>query len=179
MNLKEIKKSRKVIHESGFVNIYQDTVELPNKNESERLIVLHPGASCVLAINDHDEVVLVRQYRYALEQEFLEVPAGKLDPNEDPLTCAKRELLEETGYHAKNITHLQTIHNAIGYSDEKIEIYLATELTKESQQLDEDEFLAVEHYSIEEIYQLIKTNQLTDAKTIIAIQAYLLQKKGA
>jgi len=179
MNLKETKKSRQIIHESGFVNIYQDTVELPNGKDSERLIVIHPGASCVLAIRDDEKVVLVRQYRYALEDEFLEIPAGKLDPNEDPLTCARRELEEETGYTSDEIVHLQTIHNAVGYSDEKIEIYLAEKLIKlESQRLDEDEFLTLEYYSVDEVMSMIEKNELTDAKTIIAMQAYFLRKKA-
>ncbi len=177
MDLREKMKARKVIHESNFVNIYQDTVVLPNDNTSERLIVKHPGASCVLAITDDKKVILVRQFRYALDKEFLELPAGKIDPNEDPIVCARRELEEETGYTSNEIKHLQTIHNAIGYCDEKIEIYYADKLEKlPSQRLDEDEFLQVEYYDLDDVVKMIRENQITDVKTVVGVQSYLLSK---
>ena len=110
MDLKETQLSSEPIFQGTFINIARDTIRLPNGNESTRVVIRHPGAACVLAVTDNDEVVLVRQWRYACGQALLELPAGKLDAGEDPAVCALRELAEETPYTADSVKLLHTFY---------------------------------------------------------------------
>ncbi|MGL5916505.1 MAG: NUDIX hydrolase [Culicoidibacterales bacterium] len=159
------------------VDVYQDTVILPNGNEALRDIVRHPGGVCVLAITPEQKIIFVQQYRYALEQLTLEIPAGKLDPTDhDPMQAALRELAEETPYTAESLELLYTFYPTPGFCDEKLRLYLAHGVKYNSQlTTDEDEFLDVVYYSISEAMELLRSGQLTDGKTIMALQAYALR----
>ena len=132
--------------------------------------IRHPGAAAVLPVLPNGNVILVRQYRYPIEQVTLEVPAGKLDvEGEDPLHCARRELSEETGYTAKQYEKLTTIATTVGFSNEYIHLYLARNLSAGSQHTDEDEFVNVVQIPLSEALERIKTGEIIDAKTIISL----------
>ena len=161
-------KSEKIF-EGKVVKLRVDTVELPNKQYSKREIIEHSGGACVVALTDDKKVVLVRQYRKAVEDFLLEVPAGKLEYNEDPLECVRRELKEETGYQSKNIEFLCEFYPSPGYTSEKIYIYLARDLIKGRQDLDDGEYLEVEEIELEKIMDMIDTNEIIDGKTITGI----------
>lgn len=151
-------------------------VRLPNGHVSQRDIIRHSGASAVLAIDKGNDIYLVRQYRKALEMETLEIPAGKIDAGEKPEECAVRELEEEIGMKAQNgLTFMTRIASAVGFSDEIIYIYLADDIDVSKQNLDDDEFLNVERYQLDEVVALINNGTIIDAKTIIAIQKLILK----
>ena len=143
---------------------------LPNGKRAVREWIRHPGAAAVLPVLPNGNVILVRQYRYPIEQVTLEVPAGKLDvEGEDPLHCARRELSEETGYTAKQYEKLTTIATTVGFSNEYIHLYLARNLSAGSQHTDEDEFVNVVQIPLSEALERIKTGEIIDAKTIISL----------
>lgn len=148
-----------------------ETVELPDGNTSTREIVRHPGAVAILPIDENDNVIMVRQFCKALNQSILEIPAGKLELNEDPLSCAKRELTEEIGKSADHWRLLFSVWSAPGFTDEKIHIYLAKGLKEMIGTPDADEFLQVESYSCEEIENMVEAGELNDTKTILALLA--------
>ena len=141
MDFTEVRKSSKTIFEGKIVKVRVDTVELPNGKESTRECIEHPGAVAVIAQDNQNRICLVRQYRYPVSQQLLEIPAGKLSPGEDPLECARRELLEETGIVAKSWEKLYCYYSTPGFTDEIMHLYLATDLTRGASQPDEDEFL--------------------------------------
>ena len=132
-----------------------------------REYIKHPGAVVVLPVFDDGSILVERQFRYPLQDVFIEYPAGKIDPNEDPLECAKRELQEETGYTAKDWHFLCTIHNAIAYSDEHLDIFLARGLTSGESKLDEGEFLETFKTTVPEMLNWIREGKVTDVKTVI------------
>jgi ADP-ribose pyrophosphatase len=147
-------------------------VELENGKEVTRDVVLHPGATAIVPINDKHEIYMVRQFRKAVDQCLLEIPAGKLDfPGEDPLLCAIRELKEETGLEAGKIIYYSSILTSPGFSNEVIYLYFATELIQGDSNPDDDEFLSVEKYPIDELIKMIADGDIADAKTIIGILA--------
>ncbi len=160
------------IFNGEFINVKKDSVILPDNSQTIREYITHPGASVIIAINNAGHLILEYQYRYPVAQVMLELPAGKLEPNEDPLVGAKRELLEETGYSGEKWDYLGTTYPCIGYSDEKMVYYLATELSYSEPKLDVGEFLEVVTMSLQEVYELIYTNQITDNKTITGIMLY-------
>ena len=125
MDLKETKLSSEPIYQGSFVTINRDKVRLPNGNESQRIVIRHPGAACVLAVTEEGKAVLVRQWRYAADAATLELPAGKLDAGEDPAECALRELAEETPYTADRVKLISSFYTAIGFCDEKMYLYQA------------------------------------------------------
>jgi ADP-ribose pyrophosphatase len=172
--LKESRISSDLVYEGHFLKVQRDEVSLPNGKIAHREYIKHPGAVVILPIFADGSVLLERQFRYPLDRVFIEFPAGKIDPNEEPLACAKRELLEETGYSAKSWQFVCTIHNAIAYSDEHLEIYLAQDLTPGESNLDEGEFLEVYRAPLAELMDGIKLGQVTDVKTIIG--AFWLDK---
>jgi ADP-ribose pyrophosphatase len=155
-----------------FLHVLRDTVRLPNHNLATREYVVHPGAVMVIPMLDTPEglrLVMERQYRYPVGQVMTEFPAGKLDPGEDPWLCAQRELLEETGYTARQWARVGVLHPVIAYSTEVIEIWFAKELTLGPRQLDQDEFLDVFTASPDELMAACQQGRLTDAKTLTGL----------
>ena len=167
--LKETQKSSEKIFSGKLIDLYFDHVELPNGKSSTREWINHPGAVCIIPILPDGNLCLIRQYRYGPRDEFIEIPAGKLDTGEDPLVCAKRELKEEIGYIAGKFTFLTNIYPAIGFSNEKMWMYLAEDLQLSNQSLDQDEFLELLPLSLEEAIDLINQGNITDVKTIIGV----------
>lgn len=157
------------IFDGKIINLRIDTVTLPNGKEAKREIVEHPGAVAVVPILPDGRIIMVRQYRHAVGKALLEIPAGKLDRGEIPEQCARRELEEETGYASNQLRLLTSVWTAPGFSDEIIHIYVAENLQEKVQNLDEDEFLHIEFYSKEELWQMIQDGSISDSKTIIGL----------
>lgn len=163
------------VFDGELLHVRRDTVRLPNGHETVREWIAHPGAVVVLAVLENGNLLFENQFRYPLQRVFLELPAGKIDPDEHPLDTAKRELREETGHQAKFWRHLGTLHPCIGYSDERIEIFAARGLhLAGDKQLDHNEFLEVLELAPAEAKAAVWTGQITDAKTITAL--YWLDK---
>ena len=154
--------------EGRLLKVDSVDIELPNGHRTTHEVVRHPGAVCVVALDDQGRVLVVRQYRTALERGTVEVPAGKLDPGEDPEDAVRRELAEETGYVAGEIRRLASIAVAVGYSDEIIHLYLATDLEPGSAHPDEDEFIAAEWVGVESLIDSVLDGRIEDSKTVIA-----------
>lgn len=169
MMLYEKKLTSKQIFDGKVVKLFVDTVELPDGKEAIREIVRHPGAVCVIPVTPEGEVIMVKQYRYAFEQIMLEIPAGKLEPGEDPLYAVKRELEEESGVVAGKIEYLGEIFTTVAIFDEKIHLYLATELEFKNAHPDEDEFLEVDKIPLDTLVKMVMNGEIKDAKTQIAI----------
>ena len=146
-------------------------VKLPNGRVSRRDVVRHHGAVAIVALTESGKIALVRQYRTALDRVTVEIPAGKLEPGEDPLDCAKRELKEETGFVAGRIAYLTTIASSCGFSDELIHLYLATQLSFEGATPDEDEFLNVDLVDVQELVDAVLDGTIEDAKTVVGALA--------
>lgn len=161
--------SREEVFAGRLLNVRRDTVRMPDGATATREYIVHPGAVGILAITDDGQVVLERQFRYPHGRDFIEIPAGKVEPGEDLLGTAQRELLEETGYAAAGWQRLTTIHNAISYSDEAIELFLARGLDKRTQQLDAEEFLEVLVVPFGEALAMVRDGRITDVKTMIAL----------
>ena len=163
-----------LVYDGKLLKVRKDRVRLPNGGEAAREYFRHPGAVVIIPLLDDGTVVLERQYRYPNDRVFIELPAGKLEYGEDPLLCAQRELKEETGYTARDWQFVCTIHNAIAYCDEHLEIFLARGLTAGERQLDEEEFLDVFSVPVNELMDLVRGGQITDVKTMIG--AFWLDK---
>ena len=146
-------------------------VRLPNGRTSLRDVVRHRGAVAIVALTETGKIALVRQYRTSLDRVTVEIPAGKLDPGEEPLECAKRELKEETGFVAGRIAYLTTIASSCGFSDELIHIYLATQLSFEGAKPDEDEFLNVDLVPVNELVDAVLDGKIEDSKTVVGALA--------
>ncbi|WP_151446885.1 NUDIX domain-containing protein [Lacisediminimonas profundi] len=155
------------VYSGHFLTVARDTVRLPDGNTAAREYIRHPGAVVILPLLPDGKILLERQFRYPLHRVFIEFPAGKIDAGEDPLLCAQRELVEETGYTAGNWQHVCTIHNAIAYSDEHLEIYLARDLVAGEAKLDEEEFLETISVSLDDMLQWVREGKITDVKTVI------------
>jgi ADP-ribose pyrophosphatase len=157
------------VFDGKLLKVHRDTVRLPDGSAGEREYVRHPGAVAIVAFFEDGQVLLERQFRYPNRREFIEIPAGKLEPGEPHLETAKRELLEETGYVAAEWTRLGVIHTAIGYTDEAIELFLVKKLTQKSAKLDAGEFLEVLRLPLEEAIAMIRDGRITDSKTVIGL----------
>lgn len=155
-----------LVHQGSFLQVKLDTVRLPHGGQATREYVVHPGAVVVIGLLDDGRVLLERQFRYPVGLVMTEFPAGKLDAGEQPLFCAKRELLEETGYSAREWAYAGPMHLAIGYSTEVIHVFFARGLTAGERQLDADEFLDVCSMTPAELIDGVRTGQVTDAKTL-------------
>lgn len=174
-NLIETKVDGKLVYDGNFLKVQKDTVRLPNGNTSTREYIFHPGAAVIIPLFEDGTVLLERQFRYPMHQVFIEFPAGKIEKSEpDALKTAKRELAEETGYTAKDWQFVCTIHNAIGYSDEHLDLFLARDLTQGERHLDTDEFLDLIRVPVDELMQWVKEGKITDVKTMIC--AFWLEK---
>ncbi|NMG74758.1 NUDIX domain-containing protein [Aromatoleum diolicum] len=167
--LEEIQLDSAPVYDGVLLKVRRDRVTLPDGNESVREYICHPGAVVVLAVLPDGRLLFERQFRYPLRRAFLELPAGKIDAGEDLLACAQRELREETGYEAVEWQYLGVMHPCIGYSDERIEIFLARELTHVGDALDEGEFLEIVSFSVDEVMSAVHKGEITDAKTIVAL----------
>jgi ADP-ribose pyrophosphatase len=163
---------RQELFQGKIVDVIRDTITLPDGKTTEREVVLHGDAAAILPVDQNGNIILVRQYRHPVGKEVLEVPAGMLDPGEDPAVCAARELEEETAQKAGKITHLFTMYSSIGFCNEKLHVYLAEDLTQGAFNLDEDEFVSVEKYTLKDVTAMIFNNEIVDGKTIAAILAY-------
>lgn len=169
MDLEEIRLDTALVYAGSFMQVRKDNVRLPNGATGSREYITHPGAVAVLAMLDNGNLVLERQFRYAPQREFIELPAGKIDHGEDILLTAQRELLEETGYMAGEWQHLTTAWPCIGYADERIEYFLARDLTHRGRNLDEGEFLEVFELSLQEAVAWIRSGKINDSKTIVGL----------
>ena len=169
MDLTEKKIDSQVMYNGGFIEVLKDRVLLPDGSTSTREYITHPGAVAMLALLDNGKLVMERQYRYPLHREFIELPAGKIDSGEDILVTAQRELLEETGYVAREWVHLTTAWPCIGYSDECMEYFLARGLTHQGSKLDDGEFLEVFELSLEDALEWVRVGKITDSKTIVGL----------
>lgn len=174
MNLFEKTLHKESIYKGAIIDLEVHDIELPDGQTSKRELVYHNGAVAVCAINPDNQVILVRQYRKPAEKTLLEIPAGKLEINEERESAAKRELEEETGYIAENLELITEMYGSPGFSNEKISIYLAKDLKIGGMNLDDDEFIEIETYNIEEITVMLQNKEIEDAKTIIALQYLLL-----
>ena len=160
------------------VKIYEDTV-LANGHEAHWDFIHHDGAAAVLPVTDDGKILMVRQYRNALDRETLEIPAGKLDAADEPkIQCAYRELEEETGYRTEHMEYLMSVNTTVAFCDEAIDIFVARDLIPSHQHLDEDEVIDVEAWELKDLLELIYSGKMTDAKTVAAITAYAVKFGG-
>ncbi|AJS57969.1 NUDIX domain-containing protein [Paenibacillus sp. IHBB 10380] len=172
-SLEEITLSTQSIFQGKIISLQVDTVQLPNGNTATREVVKHPGAVAVLALHE-GKLIVVDQYRQPLGRCEVEIPAGKLEPGEDPLEAAVRELKEETGYSCGEMKHLQSFYTSPGFADELIHLYVTEDLTVGDMAPDEDEFLEMSELTLEEAYRYIQEGRISDAKTIMAVYAWHL-----
>jgi ADP-ribose pyrophosphatase len=170
MDFNEKTISTQPIFTGKIVKLRVDTVALPDGRESTREIVEHRGAVAIVAINQNNEIFMVRQYRKPVEKTLLEIPAGTMEDNEDPLDCARRELSEETGLTAAHWEHILSYYSAPGFSDELLHLYLATDLQPGDTHPDQDEFLELVKMPLKEACTLIYNGTIVDGKSIIGIQ---------
>lgn len=168
-NLTEEQISNQCVFSGDLLQVHVDNVVMPDGKLSVREYVTHPGAVVIIPLLDNGNLVFERQHRYPLHQDFYELPAGKIDLNEEPLLCAQRELFEETGYVASNWRYLATLHPCIGYSNEALVYYLATELNLQDACPDEGEHLEVFTLAVTEALEWIRVGKITDNKTISAV----------
>ncbi|MBW1859329.1 MAG: NUDIX hydrolase [Deltaproteobacteria bacterium] len=157
------------LYNGKIFNVVLEEVTLPNGVVKNREIVRHPGAAAMVPLLDDGNVVLIKQYRHAVGQYVWEIPAGTLEPEEDPLACARRELVEETGYEAATLNKLTEVWPAPGYTDEQIHIFLATGLTVAEQDLEDDEVLEAQPMPLETALEMIRTGEIQDGKTIVGL----------
>lgn len=172
--MEEIKRlSRDLIFKGKIIDYYQDTMQIPNGNVVKWDYIHHKGAAAILPVDENGRLIMVRQYRNALDRYTLEIPAGGLNSVDEPTRdAAIRELSEETGYHAKQVDFLLTVRTTVAFCNEKIDIYIAQGLTPGEQHLDEDEFVDAKAYDLDELVQKIYSGEIEDSKTIAAILAY-------
>ncbi len=159
------------VFEGRIINVYCDTLMMPDGKEAKREVIRRGGAAAVIPVDEDGNIIFVRQYRHPAGRKVLEIPAGMNEGDEDSLVCAKRELEEETGYKSEKLSLITAMYPTIGFCDEIIHIYVATDLSKGKQNFDPDEFIEVEKYDVETAIKMIFNGEIVDSKTIIAILA--------
>lgn len=169
----EIKRiKRELVHEGVIIDVYTDYMQIPNGNTAKWDFIGHKGAAAIVPVDQDGNIIMVRQYRNAIEKNTLEIPAGGLNHGEDMKTCATRELEEETGYRSEHVEHLIDLYTTVAFCNEKIGIYYTKDLIPSHQHLDEDEYVSIETYTLEELVKMIFDGVIEDGKTIAAILAY-------
>ena len=168
-DMTERELASETVFQGVMLHVKRDTVCLPDGKHATREYVEHSGAVMIIPVLDSGQLVMERQYRYAMRKHCLEFPAGKIDPGEEPLATGRRELLEETGYVASEWSYLATIHPTVAYSTESIYVYLARGLRHEGGELDEGEFLEVLELSPAELLELVRKGEITDVKTVMGV----------
>ena len=176
MDFKEKTLKSNLVFDGKVIKVYNDEVKCPSGNNSTREIIRHNGGVCILAIIDN-KVIMERQYRYAYDEVLYELPAGKLEKDENPIEAAAREFEEETGYKANKLIDYGMMYPTCGYSSEIIYLYVAQNIVKSHRHLDEDEVIELEYIELDKVIEMIKNNQIKDAKTIILLTKYLLNDK--
>jgi ADP-ribose pyrophosphatase len=176
--LTEFCLTSELVLEGGMLRVKRDQVRLPSGNQSQREFIMHPGAVLVIPLLDNGNLLLERQFRYPLNRVFIELPAGKIDPDEAILVTGQRELLEETGYTAQEWVYLGLQHPCIGYSDEVIYMFIARGLLAGEAMQDEDEQLELFEASLDACLEMVATQQITDAKTILALMYLEIHLQG-
>jgi ADP-ribose pyrophosphatase len=166
--------SSRRIYSGRIIKLDIDTVRFPNSSVGELEMIRHPGAAAVVPFlsdpqGDDPQILLLKQYRYAAEEFLYEIPAGRLDPGEEPLTCARRELMEETGCEAERIEHVYTFYTTPGFTDERIHAFMAVGLTRGESRHESDEFITVETLTLSDALGLIEKGEIKDAKTALSI----------
>jgi ADP-ribose pyrophosphatase len=159
----------KMLYRGKVINLRLDSVELENGGTSLREVVEHPGAVGIIALKENGDIVMVKQYRKAVEQVLLELPAGKLEKDEDPMDCAARELMEETGYCAENLSYLISFYTSPGFSDEVMHMFIATGLKQGNKNPDEDEVVETVEISRRKAMEMVLKGEIRDVKTITGI----------
>jgi ADP-ribose pyrophosphatase len=163
-------KSSVQVYKGRIYDFVTENIKLPNGSETEITFIRHPGSIAVVPLLDDDTVVMEMQYRHPVGEYLLEIPAGTLEPNESPLDCAKRELMEETGFRAQKLVELGKIHMIPAYSDEEIHVFIARDLKPAEQNLDPDEIIEVVTYPLAKAVRMIHAGKITDTLTIASIQ---------
>lgn len=164
---------RELAYQGTVLKVYKDHMKFSNGNTEDWDFIHHDGAAAVIPVMDDGKILMVKQYRNALERDTLEIPAGKLDdPDEEGIVCASRELKEETGYSSDDLEWLLTIRTTVAFCNERIEVFVARNLIPGEQHLDEDEFVDVKSYKLEELKEMIFEGKIQDSKTMAAILAY-------
>ena len=164
---------RELVYHGAIIDMYKDYVRIPNGNVAEWDFIMHKGAAAALPVTDEGKLILVKQYRNALDRETIEIPAGGLDGVDEPMIdCAKRELEEETGYHSDNLEFLISIRTTVAFCNERIDVFVAKDLKRTNQHLDEDEYVEVVEFEPDELVEMIYNGTIQDSKTVSAIMAY-------
>lgn len=166
---------RQLRKKGHIIDIYQDTIELPDGQTKEWDFIMHKGAAAIIPMDEEGKIIMVRQYRNAIDSYTLEIPAGGLNPDEDMKTCAMRECEEETGYRALDAVHLIDVNTTVAFCNEKIGIYFTRNLAPSKQNLDEGEYVTIERYSLDELIAKIHAGDITDAKTISGLTTLKLR----
>ena len=164
---------RELVHKGQIIDLYKDHVEIPNGTVAQWDFIGHKGAAEVVPVRDDGKILMVKQYRNAIDQFTIEIPAGGLNSVEEPMyDCAARELEEETGYKSEDLELLISLRTAVAFCNERIDVFVAKNLIKSSQNLDDDEFIDVEAFEVDELCNMIYKGSIVDAKTIASILAY-------
>ena len=171
---KEMTRVKRIrMYQGAIVDVYRDYMQFSNGNTEEWDYIHHRGAAAVVPVTDDGRIIMVRQYRNAMERFTLEIPAGALDDPEEPgINCSARELEEETGYRSENLEWLITLRTTVAFCNERIEVYVAKNLVPSKQHLDPNEFVNVELHTVEELKQMIFDGEIEDSKTVASILAY-------
>ena len=173
-HIKRLKRELKF--KGKIIDFYQDTMEIDGNHTVVWDFIRHKGAAAVVPVTDDGRILMVRQYRNALDRYTLEIPAGALDAEDEPgLSCASRELEEETGYRSDNLEWLITLRTTVAFCNERIEVYVAKDLIPSKQHLDEDEFIDLKAYSLDELKEKIFSGEIEDAKTVASLMAYAVK----